>query len=101
MCGETATIDLARRMQPGPKGGVRRVLDMSDLLDVARHVARQPEMRRTAAGFIGYGATEPGQRVLIGVDSQTDPDIAAAVATALRERGASVDVVIAQVEPDR
>src|SRR4051812_29542829 len=101
MCGETTTIDLASRMESGPQGGVGRVLDMTDLLDVARHVARQPEMRRTAAGFIGYGATKPGERVLIGVDSQTDPDLPLAVATALREMGASVDVVIAQVEPDR
>lgn len=101
MCGETATVDLASRMEPGPEGGVRRVLDMSHLLDVARHVAHQPEIRRTAAGFIGYGATKPGDRVLIGVDSQTDPDLPLAVATALREMGASVDIVTAQVEPDR
>jgi hypothetical protein len=101
MCGETGTLDLASRMEPGPTGGVARILDLADLLDVARHVARQPEIRRTAAGFIGYGATKPGDRVLIGVDSQTDPDIALAVATALREMGASVDVVTAQVEADR
>ncbi len=101
MCGSTVSDDLSTRMQQGPKGGVSRLLDLSDLLDVARHVAREPEVRRTAAGFIGYGATRPGDRVLLGVDSQTDPDITAAVATALREMGASVDVVVAQVEADR
>jgi hypothetical protein len=88
-------------MEPGPTGGVGRVVGISDLLEVARHVARSDEVRRTAAGFIGYGATEPGQRVLIGVDSQTDPAITDAIAAALREMGASVDVVVAQTEPDR
>ncbi|MGZ9159762.1 MAG: hypothetical protein ACXW4T_01240 [Candidatus Limnocylindrales bacterium] len=88
-------------MEAGPTGGVARVVAMSDMLEVARHVARSDEVRRTAAGFIGYGATGPGQRVLIGVDTQTDPAITHAIATALREMGASVDVVIAQTEPDR
>ena len=88
-------------MEAGPTGGVGRVVSISDLLDVARHVARSDEVRRTAAGFIGYGATQPGQRVLIGVDTQTDPAVTDAIAAALREMGASVDVVIAQTEPDR
>lgn len=101
MCGSSPSPDLASRTEPGPTGGVSRVLAMEDLLEVARGVARQEETRRTAAGFIGYGATRPGERVLIGVDSQTDPDITVAVATALREMGASVDVVVAQVEEDR
>jgi hypothetical protein len=101
MCGEPAPDNLESRMESGPDGGVRRVVGLADLLEVARHVARSEEVRRTAAGFIGYGATGPGQRVLIGVDTQTDPDIADAVAKALREMGASVDVVIAQTEPDR
>ena len=84
MCGQTSTLELATRIEPGPPGGVERVLALEDLLEVARHVATQPEVRRTAAGFIGYGATRPGDRVLIGVDSQTDPDITHAVAHALR-----------------
>jgi hypothetical protein len=88
-------------MEPGPSGGVGRVLSVTDLLAVARGVARSPEVRRTAAGFIGYGATTPGQRVLIGVDSQTDPAITDAIAVALREMGASVDVVVAQTDADR
>jgi hypothetical protein len=87
--------------EPGPAGGVARVMALSDILEVARGIVRQDEVRRTAAGFIGYGATRPGDRVLIGVDTQTDPDLTHAVATALREMGARVDVVVAQVEEDR
>jgi hypothetical protein len=101
MCGSTTATDLETRMEAGPSGGVQRVVDIVDLLEVARHVARSEEVRRTAAGFIGYGATKPGERVLIGVDTQTDPAITDAIATALREMGASVDVVIAQTEADR
>lgn len=105
MCGGGETLEAGKRATAagvaGPAGGVGRVVDMAELLEVARHVVRSEEVRRTAAGFIGYGATKPGERVLIGVDSQTDPAITEAVATGLREMGASVDVVVAQVEADR
>jgi hypothetical protein len=101
MCGSSTVADLDSRVEPGPAGGVERVVALDDLLAVARHVAASEEVRRTAAGFIGYGATKPGQRILIGVDTQTDPAITDAVARALREIGASVDVVVAQTEPDR
>ena len=101
MCGSTAATNLQQVMEAGPAGGVERVVAITDLMEVARHVARSDEVRRTAAGFIGYGATQPGQRVLIGVDTQTDPAITDSIAAALREMGASVDVVIAQAEADR
>jgi len=101
MCGQDGDHVLAPRMEPGPDGGVTRTVGLEDLLAVARHVARSDEVRRTAAGFIGYGATKPGERVLIGVDSQTDGDLVDALAIALREMGAAVDVVVAQTEPDR
>jgi hypothetical protein len=101
MCGTADSPDLEGRIEAGPAGGVRRVVSVTDLLETARHVARSDEVRRTAAGFIGYGATGPGQRVLIGVDTQTDPAITDSISAALREMGATVDVVIAQTEADR
>lgn len=101
MCGSSAATDLEARLERGPAGGVSRVVGLDDLLEVARGVARADEVRRTAAGFIGYGATKAGERVLIGVDSQTDPAITAAVAAALHEMGAIVDIVVAETEPDR
>lgn len=100
MCGQSST-ELGGRIEHGPAGGVRHLMDLDDVLEVARAIARSDEVRRTAAGFVGYGATKPGDRVLIGVDTQTDPDITAAISTALREMGASVDVVVTQAEPDR
>ena len=101
MCGSSSPASVADVVQVGPADGVARVAALDDLLRVARHVAHSEEVRRTAAGFIGYGATKPGDRVLIGVDTQTDPKIVDAVARTLREIGASVDVVIAEVEQDR
>ncbi len=101
MCGSSSTDELTATIKPGPRGGVARVVDLGTLAAVADGIAGQDEVRRTAAGFVGYGSTKPGDRVLLGVDSQTDPDLTAAIATALRKLGALVDVVVAQVEPDR
>lgn len=101
MCGSSSDDDRNPTIERGPSGGAQRVMDLGTLAEVARGVARQDEVRRTAAGFVGYGATKPGDRVLLGVDSQTDPDLTAVIAAALRELGASVDVVVAQVEADR
>jgi len=78
-----------------------RAIALDDLLTVAQHIANEDEIRRSATGFIGYGTTKPGDRVLIGADSQTDPDVYAAVARALRDRGATVDVIVVDVGPDR
>ncbi len=66
----------------------------------ARAVAKQSEVRRTAPGFVGYGSTKPGDRVLVAVDTHYDRKVVDAVARALREMGASVDIVNVEVEPD-
>jgi len=82
-----------------------RVVELDDLLDdllpVARFIAGEPEVRRTAAGFIGYGATKPGDRVLLAADTHYNWRVLEATARALRERGAQVDVVTVDVGPDR
>lgn len=96
MCGNENVVD----RRPLYKGGPG-VVSLDDLLSMARHVAGEEEIRRSAAGFIGYGATKPGDRVLIGADTHTDPDVYRAVAAALRERGATVDVVVVDVGEDR
>ncbi len=71
------------------------------VLTYARFVAGEPEVRRTAAGFIGYGSTRPGDRVLLAADTHFDRRVIDATAEALRERGAKVDVVVVDVGPDR
>ncbi len=72
-----------------------------ELLPYARFVAGQPEIRRTAAGFIGYGATRAGDRVLLAADTHFDERVVDAMARALREKGARVDVVTVDAGPDR
>jgi hypothetical protein len=92
----------------GPVEGVTKVgdhdlrwLDTSDLLTVARYIRDDPELRRTAAGFIGYGSTKPGDKILMAVDSNYDGRVYDAIATALREKGAKVDVIVTDAGEDR
>jgi len=73
---------------------------VDQVLHVARFVASEPEVRRTAAGFIGYGATTRGDRVLIAVDREHDPRIPEAIARALREKGATVDIMTVDTGDD-
>ncbi len=78
-----------------------RVVSIEDLLPYAREIAAQDEVRRTAPGFVGYGSTKPGDRVLVAVDTHYDRRVVGAVAGALREKGARVDVITVEVEADR
>jgi hypothetical protein len=78
-----------------------RWMEVDDLLQVGRLIADQEELRRTAAGFVGYGSTGEGDRVLLAVDTHYDPRVPEAIATVLRERGAKVDVLVADAGPDR
>jgi len=78
------------------------VAEPGDALErAARFLASEPEVRRTAAGFIGYGQTAAGQRVLIAVDREYDPRVPEAIARLLRERGARVDLLTVDTGADR
>lgn len=72
-----------------------------DLLAAARAIAAQEEIRCHHVGFVGYGATQPGDRVLLAVDNHYDPSVVEAVSEALRERGAKVDTLTLDAGPDR
>src|ERR1700754_3503131 len=85
----------------GTDGRLRVWKDTVDLHDVARHVVRDPEVRRSAAGFIGYGSTQPGDRVLISVPRIVDGNVVEAIVGALHDMGASVDVLVTDDEPHR
>ncbi|MBI2917123.1 MAG: hypothetical protein HYY01_03935 [Chloroflexi bacterium] len=77
--------------QPGQRG--LRALDIGDLLPNARALAQWPETRTSHVGFVGYGATVSGHKVLIAVDREYDPLVPEAIARALREKGAHVDII--------
>ena len=72
-----------------------------DLHAAARAIAAQAEIRCHHVGFVGYGATAPGQRVLLAVDSHYDAAVVEAFRSALLERGARVDTLVLDAEPDR
>jgi len=69
--------------------------------EIATVLAGLPELRRPHVGFIGYGGTNAGDRVLIAIDSHYEPEVAGVIAGALRARGARVDIVRADAGPDR
>ena len=55
--------------------GQIRSLSLDHLVEQARRVVAEPEVRRTGAGFIGYGSTKKGDRVLVGVDTHYDMEV--------------------------
>lgn len=69
--------------------------------NVAEFLSGEQEIRRTAAGFIGFGDTSRGDRVLLAIDNQYEYEVAENIARALRGRGATVDIVVADIGPDR
>lgn len=87
-------------------GGIRRTaggLPMVDvnLLAAARSITDHEEIRCHHIGFVGYGNTKPGDRVLLAVDSHYDRGVVEAFEAALRERGASVDTISLDAGEDR
>jgi hypothetical protein len=77
------------------------VTSIDEFLRVARQIVVEPEVRRTAAGFVGYGSTTQGDRILMAVDTEHDHRIVEAISRALREKGASVDIITVDAGPDR
>lgn len=67
----------------------------------AEFLSNQPERSCSHVGFIGYGATQPNDRVLLAVDTSYDESLVKAVRAALQKRGASVDLIVRNIEEDR
>lgn len=83
-------------------GSAPRTVDIRKLLPHAHALADWRENRESHIGFVGYGNTTAGNKVLIAVDREYDPAVPQAVAQALREKGAHVDVLFIDMgEPDR
>jgi hypothetical protein len=103
MCDESDEMHLAvgeAQSSPGALG-VSEIRSEEDLVALGRHLCEIPESRSAHLGSIGYGSTSEGDRVLIAVDLMYDESVVGAVAQALRERGASVDVHWHDCGPDR
>src|SRR5712692_9003877 len=77
----------------GTNGPGFQTLDISRLMPHAHALAGWRENRESHVGFVGYGNTGSGNKVLIAVDREYDPAVPRAVAQALREKGAHVDLL--------
>lgn len=76
-------------------------VSIEDLMPYARHVVSSPERRRSKPGYVGYGNTKAGEKVLFAPESYVDTLVIEAMTRALREKGAKVDVLILDKGPDR
>ena len=105
MCdiGDEVGISAGAGAGSGPTSGPGlRSLDLAALMPGARALAGWRENRESHVGFVGYGNTIAGNKVLIAVDREYDRAVPHAVAQALRERGARVDILFIDMgEPDR
>jgi hypothetical protein len=72
-----------------------------DLDSAARAITAQEEIRCHHVGFVGYGSTKPGDRVLLAIDSHYDRAVVDAFTDALRRAGAAVDTLTLDAGPDR
>lgn len=103
MCGfgdDSGTVASTGEAEEAALGRVS-IDDEDQLVALARHLCSLPEKRSAHLGSIGYGSTKESDRVLLAVDRHYDADVIEAITTALRERGAEVDVLELDVGPDR
>jgi hypothetical protein len=96
MCdiGDDVGISVSPAAGSGPKeDSPLQAIDIQEMMSIARRLAGWRENRDSHVGFVGYGKTKTGNKVLIAVDREYDPSVPDAIAQALREKGAHVDVL--------
>ncbi|MEN2738366.1 hypothetical protein ABCS02_11290 [Microbacterium sp. X-17] len=86
--------------------GDEQIDNLEAALEQAKFLADQPEFldlysKTYSPGYQGYGETKPGDKVLIAIGSSVHLAAPLAIAKVLRERGAKVDIVIADEGVDR
>ncbi|MHB2036184.1 MAG: glycosyltransferase [Nitrososphaerales archaeon] len=80
---------------------IRKKVTDEEILFVARQLASAKEYKSNKVGFSGYGKTKEGDRVFLFADNLYDARIIDSIAEALREKGASVDILLTDVGADR
>ena len=101
MCDVSEEVGIHAHEEAG-SGTARRTVELKELMPIADALAGWRENRESHVGFVGYGKTVAGNKVLIAVDREYDPSVPRAVAQALREKGAHVDILnIDMGDPDR
>ena len=86
-----------------PRGvpGTMPTLTLEQLVGYMQSIMDQQQVRRSAAGFVGYGGIREGDRILLGVDNHYSRIVVEAALKALRGAGARVDVIETDLGPDR
>ncbi len=64
-------------------------------------LAQSMGMKGFQPGYMGFGSTRPGDRVLLATTALDDADVRDAIVEAFRERGAKVDLIVVDNGPDR
>lgn len=83
---------------PAPRYPDLKKLSQRDLVEIARVVVRRPSAREGKQP--GYGV-RAGEKVLIVVNNNFERRVLEAIATAIREEGATVDAMITHAPPRR
>ncbi|MBI2349222.1 MAG: hypothetical protein HYV05_11305, partial [Deltaproteobacteria bacterium] len=74
MCDIGDEVGISAGAGAGPTSGPGlRSLDLAALMPGARALAGWRENRESHVGFVGYGNTVAGNKVLIAVDREYDP----------------------------
>lgn len=68
-------------------------VELEELLPIGRTLSGWAEVRNCHVGFVGYGKTAPGNKILIAVDREYEPEVPEVIARALREKGSRVDIL--------
>jgi hypothetical protein len=100
MCGEEGSLGTVSAIAR-PVAGRPATLGLDQLIGYMRPIMAQRQVRRSAAGFVGYGGIQAGERILLGVDNHYSRIVVEAVVRALRDAGARVDVIETDLGPDR
>jgi hypothetical protein len=98
VCG---SADAERTRHPRPRTAGAPAISLEELAPYGEFLLQVPELRRTAAGFIGYGSVRSGDRVLVAADTQYDMEVVEQICRSLRNAGALVELLVTQAEHDR
>lgn len=103
MCGQDEGHDIAGNGHRMPSAAPGEVVTttIEALIPFVQRIMDQEQLRRSAAGFVGYGGIKAGDRILLGVDNQYNRVVVDATVESLRRAGARVDVIETDLGPDR
>ena len=80
---------------------MKRDASEEELAFYSKHLANSKEYKSNKVGFSAYGSVKSGDRILLVADNLYDKRIIDSITTALRNKGATVDLLLTDVGRDR